>query len=124
LTIITKFDPKCNFISKGYLGLDPEDLDGYPTGIAVNGDTVAVTIPGLTSSRHFTVYEFTMTSLFIAKFGQVGLDEGQIEDARFIATESDSKDIGRFMHYVIGLGENGQIIKKYEHKLQVQGSHV
>jgi tripartite motif-containing protein 71 len=115
---VQKFDPKGNFIRKfGHLGLGPEDLDGSPTGIAVHGDTVAVTTPRIFDSRFFNVSEFTREGLFIAKFGQTGLEVGRIQDARFIATESTNND--GLMHYVIGVGGSLPTVKKYEHILIV-----
>ena len=83
---IQKFDPNGNFIKRwGKLGLDPSGFSGPPTGIAIFGNSAAVTTPNDIDPRNFNAYEFSKDGVFINRFGPVGTGQGQVQNAQYIA---------------------------------------
>jgi sugar lactone lactonase YvrE len=83
---VKKFHPDGSFVKTiGSIGEDPGQFGGVPTGVAIFGDSLAVTTPTHIDSRDFNVQELTRNGGFISEFGPVGTGEGQVQNAQYIA---------------------------------------
>jgi|SRR5215212_6345718 len=83
---VKKFHSDGSFVKEfGSIGENPGQFLNVPTGIAIFGDSLAVTTPTGLPGRGFNVQEFTRDGAFINRFCASGTVEGQSLAVRYIA---------------------------------------